>query len=70
MLEATLLVPETGVRGHMTSSEAAHIAQAAGVDRLVLTHMSDELPREELLAEAQAIHPSSVLCTPGDEYLF
>jgi ribonuclease BN (tRNA processing enzyme) len=71
MLEATLLVPETGVvRGHMTSSEAAAIAQAAGVDRLVLTHMSDELPREDLLAQAVAIHPTTHLAAPGDEYAF
>lgn len=70
MLEATLLVPETGVRGHMTSSEAAAIAQQAGVDRLVLTHMSDELPREELLAQAQAIHAATVLAAPGATYAF
>lgn len=70
MLEATLLVPETGVRGHMTSSEAAAIAQEAGVDRLVLTHMSDELPREELLAQAQAIHPETVMAAPGAVYPF
>jgi len=70
MLEATLLVPETGVRGHMTSSEAAVIAQSAGVDRLVLTHMSDELPRDELLAEANAIHANTLLAEPGDVYEF
>lgn len=70
MLEATLLVPETGVRGHMTSMEAATVAQAAGVDRLVLTHMSDELPRDELLAEAQAVHANTVLARPADVYAF
>lgn len=70
MLEATLLMPESAVRGHMTSAEAAEIAQAAGVDRLVLTHMSDELPRDELVAAAQAIHANTVLAQPGDAYAF
>jgi ribonuclease BN (tRNA processing enzyme) len=70
MLEATLLVPETSVRGHMTSAEAAQIAQRAGIDRLILTHMSDELPRDELLAAAQAIHASTVLAQPGAIYAF
>lgn len=70
MLEATLLVPETGVRGHMTSAEAAAVAQEAGVDRLVLTHMSDELPREALLARAQATHAATVMAAPGAVYPF
>ncbi len=70
MLEATLLVPEKGVRGHMTSVEAATIASEAGVDRLVLTHMSDELPRESLLEQAQVVHAQTVLAAPGAVYPF
>ncbi|MBO9534928.1 MAG: MBL fold metallo-hydrolase [Solirubrobacteraceae bacterium] len=70
MLEATLMQPETGIRGHMTSEEAAEIAQSAGVTRLVLTHMSDELPREELLAQAKAVHANTVLAAAADEYRF
>ena len=41
MLEATLMFPEGGVRGHITSVEAAEIAVQAEIDQLVLTHMSD-----------------------------
>ncbi len=70
LLEATLMFPEGGVRGHITSVEAAEIAQQAEVDRLVLTHMSDELPREQLLAQAVAIHAQTTLARPGASYSF
>ena len=53
MLEATLPRPErTGVRGHLTPAEAGEHASRAGVGRLVLTHISDEL--DELWAKAEA----------------
>ncbi|MBJ7470802.1 MAG: MBL fold metallo-hydrolase [Solirubrobacteraceae bacterium] len=70
LLEATLLAPEEGVRGHITSVEAAEIALAAGVGQLVLTHMSDELPREQLVAQAAALHPDTALAVPGATYTF
>lgn len=70
ILEATLMEPEGGTRGHITSVEAAEIAKEAEVDRLVLTHMSDELPREQLVAQAQAIHAATTLARPGDTYRF
>jgi ribonuclease BN (tRNA processing enzyme) len=42
--EGTLPRPErTGVRGHLTPREAGEHARAAGAQRLVLTHISDEL---------------------------
>jgi ribonuclease BN (tRNA processing enzyme) len=44
LVEATLPRPErTGVRGHLTPSEAGALARAAGAKRLVLVHISDEL---------------------------
>lgn len=44
LIEATLPRPErTGVRGHLTPEEAGEHARAAGVNRVVLTHISDEL---------------------------
>ncbi|MDQ8044692.1 MAG: MBL fold metallo-hydrolase [Solirubrobacteraceae bacterium] len=70
MLEATLVEPEGGTRGHITSVEAAEIAVQAQVDRLVLTHMSDELPREQLVAQAQAVHAATSLARPGATYAF
>jgi ribonuclease BN (tRNA processing enzyme) len=70
IVEATLLSPEEGVRGHITSVEAAEIAQNAGVGQLVLTHMSDELPREQLVAQAAALFPDTVAAVPGATYAF
>ncbi|MEH3053176.1 MAG: MBL fold metallo-hydrolase [Patulibacter minatonensis] len=70
MLEATLLFPERGVRGHMTPDEAAQVAVDAAVDRLVLTHMSDELDRDDQLAKAQAVHADTVLAVPGATHRF
>ena len=44
IIEATLPRPErTGVRGHLTPGEAGEHAEGAGVDRVLLTHISDEL---------------------------
>jgi len=44
MIEATLPRPERdGMRGHLTPGEAGDHGARAGVRRLVLTHMSDEL---------------------------
>jgi ribonuclease BN (tRNA processing enzyme) len=44
MVEATLPRPErNGVRGHLTPAEAGEHGREAGAQRLVLTHISDEL---------------------------
>src|ERR671929_118668 len=44
IVEATLPRPErTGVRGHLTPEEAADHGCRAGVKRMLLTHVSDEL---------------------------
>jgi ribonuclease BN (tRNA processing enzyme) len=44
IVEATLPRPErTGIRGHLTPEEAADHACRAGVKRVLLTHISDEL---------------------------
>lgn len=53
LIEATLPRPErTGVRGHLTASEAGEHARRAGARRVVLTHISDEL--DLALAREQA----------------
>ena len=44
LVEATLPRPErTGIRGHLTPEEAGEHGKEAGVKRLVITHISDEL---------------------------
>jgi ribonuclease BN (tRNA processing enzyme) len=53
LIEGTLPRPErTGERGHLTPREAGEHGRAAGVGRLVLTHISDELDSEWACNEA------------------
>ena len=53
--------------GHSTASEAARVALEAGVRRLVLTHISPRYTRDapELLAEAKAIFPETIIARDG-----
>jgi ribonuclease Z len=53
--------------GHSTAAEAAQVALDACVRRLVLTHISPRYGRDapELLAEAKAIFPETVIARDG-----
>ncbi len=60
-LEATLVTPEPhGHRGHLTAAEAGAHAARCEAQRLVLTHISDELDGDRALGEARRAFPGPV----------
>lgn len=68
--EATFADDEKGravETGHSTAREAAMVAKAAGVKRLLLTHVSARYSREapELLAEARDVFPATEIAKDG-----
>ncbi len=70
IVEATLPRPErAGPRGHMTPAEAGEHARRAGVGRVVLTHISDELDREWALEQGRDTFDGEVtVAREGDTY--
>ena len=69
LIEATLLEPEQGLRGHITAAEAGEHGAAAGAQRLVITHISDELDLEAARRDAERTFGRPVeLAQAGAEY--
>jgi ribonuclease Z len=54
--------------GHLTARMAAQLAQKAGVGRLILTHISRRYREKDVLAEAQAVFPHSVVARDFDQF--
>ena len=60
-LEATLARPEpAGPRGHLTAAEAGAHAARCEAQRLVLTHISDQLDGDRALSDARRAYPGPV----------
>lgn len=56
-------------RGHMSAAEAGEVAGRAGVERLVLTHISDELDPGAAIASASAGFAGRVeIAAPGSSW--
>ncbi len=53
---------------HLTATQAAHVAQKAGVKRLFLNHISRRYQGEEILAEAKAIFPNTIVVRDLDRF--
>ena len=70
-IEATYLEADKELaraHGHITAGMAARLARNAGVKQLVLHHVSRRYHYQEVLAEAQAIFPATVVAADFDIY--
>ena len=71
VIEATYLHEEQELAhefGHLTARQAAELAHQAGVNQLILTHLSRRNRERDVLAEAQAIFPDTVVARDFDRF--
>ena len=71
VIEATYLQEEAQMAkdfAHMTAREAAELAAAAGVQNLVLTHISRRYRERDVYAEARAVFPNTVVARDFDHF--
>ena len=71
VIESTYLVEEGELAqrfGHLTATQAAQLACEAEVGHLILTHLSRRYRERDVLAEAQAIFPNSIVARDFDAY--
>jgi ribonuclease Z len=64
VIESTYLQEETEMAerfAHLTAHQAAELAARAGVNQLILTHISRRYRERDVLAEAQAIFPNTIV---------
>jgi ribonuclease Z len=68
-IEATYIEEERNVAaafGHLTAAQGAWLARTAGVKHLVLHHVSRRYSSKQLLDEASAIFPDTVVARDFD----
>lgn len=71
VIEATYLEEEAAMAeqfAHLTARQAALLAARVGVRHLILTHISRRYRERDVLAEAQAIFPASVVARDFDAF--
>lgn len=68
-IEATYLEADKELaraHGHITAAAAARLARNSGVKQLVLHHVSRRYATQDILAEAQAIFPNTIVASDFD----
>ena len=71
VIEATYLEEEAEMAhqfAHLTARQAAELATRAGVRQLILTHVSRRYREKDVLAEASAVFPNTVVARDFDMY--
>jgi ribonuclease Z len=71
VIEATYCTVEAELAtafGHLTAAQAAQLAREAGVKQLILTHLSRRYAEREVLAEARAIFPETLVARDFDHF--
>jgi ribonuclease Z len=71
VVEATYMEPDKALArqyGHLTAAQAARLARNAGVRQLILTHISRRYSGEDILAEAKAIFPHTIVANDFDRF--
>ena len=71
VIEATYLSSEADMAkqfSHLTARQAAELAVKAGVQKLMLTHISRRYREKDVLAEAQAIFPNTSVARDFDTF--
>jgi ribonuclease Z len=71
IIEATYLEEEAEMAhdfAHLTARQAAELALRAGVQQLILTHISRRYRERDVIAEAQAVFPGTYVARDFDVY--
>ncbi len=71
VIESTYLAEEAEMArqfAHMTAKSAAELAARAGVGQLILTHLSRRYRERDVLAEARAIFPNTLVARDFDAF--
>lgn len=69
VIEATYLNEDAEMArqfSHLTAAQAAHLAREAGVQQLYLTHISRRYREQDVLNEARAVFPNTIIARDFD----